>query len=319
MTKRRDPYPAFDFFIPLTNDLPLKDQREVMERPFFSLQKRKRLKPIEYRSPDGEAWVKVEAMPAYGMATIWDADILIWAASVLNRMKEQGINDLPRTLSTTTYDLLRGIRRGTGGRTYQELQAALQRLETTSIRTSVRAPKRRTEAQFGWLDGWTLEVDPETDQPRGMTITLSNWVYEGIVRERSLLTMHQDYFLLTGGLERAIYRIARKHAGQQRGGWSCRVELLREKTGSDSKAKEFNRMLRKIIEADQLPDYSLSMTQTVDGEPAVLFQLRGDAEAAELHARLESDRMRQQRLVAEQHRTTEVDTLMDQLAFGRQR
>lgn len=319
MTKRRDPHPAFDFFIPLMSDLPLKDQREVMERPFFSLQKRKRLKPIEYRSPDGEAWVKVEAMPAYGMATIWDADILIWAASVLNRMKEQGVNDLPRTLTTTTYDLLRGVRRGTGGRAYQELQAALQRLETTSIRTSVRAPKRRTEAQFGWLDGWTLEVDPETDQPRGMTITLSNWVYEGIVRERSLLTMHQDYFLLTGGLERALYRIARKHAGQQRGGWICRVELLRRKTGSESQAKEFNRMLRKIVEADQLPDYSLSITQTVDGEPAVLFQLRGDAKAAELHAKLEADQMRQQRLVEEQRRTTEVDTLMDQLAFGRRR
>jgi plasmid replication initiation protein len=117
MTKRRDPNPEFDFFIPLMNDLPLKDQREVMERPFFSLQKRKRLKPIEYRSPDGEAWVKVEAMPAYGMATIWDADILIWAASVLNRMKEQGVNDLPRTLTTTTYDLLRGIRRGRAGAT----------------------------------------------------------------------------------------------------------------------------------------------------------------------------------------------------------
>ena len=50
MSKRRDPNPEFDFFIPLMNDLPLKDQREVMERPFFSLQKRKRLKPIEYRS-----------------------------------------------------------------------------------------------------------------------------------------------------------------------------------------------------------------------------------------------------------------------------
>jgi len=59
VNKRRDPNPTFDLFIPLVNDLPLKDQREVMERPFFSLQKRKRLKPIEYRSPDGEAWVKV--------------------------------------------------------------------------------------------------------------------------------------------------------------------------------------------------------------------------------------------------------------------
>ena len=290
-----------------------------MERPFFSLQKRKRLKPIEYRSPDGEAWVKVEAMPAYGMATIWDADILIWAASVLNRMKEQGVNDLPRTLTTTTYGLLRGIRRGTGGRAYQELQAALQRLETTSIRTSVRAPKRRTEAQFGWLDGWTSEVDPETDQPRGMTITLSNWVYEGIVSERSLLTMHQDYFLLTGGLERALYRIARKHAGQQRGGWTCRVELLREKTGSDAQVKEFNRMLRRIIEADQLPDYSLSMTQTVDGAPAVLFKLRGNAEAAELHARLDADQARRERIEGDWRRTNEVDNLMDRLARGKRR
>lgn len=269
MSRRRDPHPTLDFFIPLLNDVPLKDQREIMERPFFSLQKRKRLKPIEYTTPDGDTWVKVEAMPAYGMATIWDADILIWAATALNRMKAQGVNDLPRTLKTTTYDLLRAIKRDTGGKAYQELQAALQRLETTSIRTSLRAPTRRTEAQFGWLDGWTLEVDQATGQPRGMTLTLSNWVYEGIVNEKSLLTMHPDYFLLTGGLERALYRIARKHAGVQPDGWLCRVELLREKTGSDSPPKEFNRMLRKIVERNSLPDYDLSLTATQDGTPAL--------------------------------------------------
>lgn len=319
MTKRQDPNPEFDFFIPLMSDVPLKDQRETMERPFFSLQKRKRVKAIEYRSPDGEAWVKVEAMPAYGMATIWDADILVWAASVLNRMKQQGVNDLPRTLTTTTYDLLRGIKRGTGGRAYQELQAALQRLETTSIRTSIRAPKRRTEAQFGWLDGWTLEIDPDTEQPRGMTLTLSNWVHEGIVSERSLLTMHQDYFLLTGGLERALYRIARKHAGNQKGGWTCRVELLREKTGSDSQPKEFNRMLRRAVETNQLPDYTLTLTQTADGAAAVLFQLRGEAEAAALHAELEADRERRERLAIDIRRTREVDGLMDRKAQGQHR
>lgn len=319
MSKRSDPNPEFDFFIPLMNDIPLKDQRETMERPFFSLQKRKRVKPIEYRSPDGEAWVKVEAMPAYGMATIWDADILVWAASVLNRMKQQGVNDLPRTLTTTTYDLLRGIKRGTSGRAYQELQSALQRLETTSIRTSIRAPTRRAEAQFGWLDGWTLEIDPETEQPRGMTITLSNWVYEGIVGERSLLTMHQDYFLLTGGLERALYRIARKHAGNQRGGWTCRVELLREKTGSDSQVKEFNRMLRKAIEADQLPDYTLTATHTGDGAPAVLFRLRGEAEAAALHAQLEIEREERERREAAVRHARKVDTFMDRMAKSRRR
>lgn len=317
MTKRQNPNPEFDLFIPLMGDLPLKDQRETMERPFFSLQKRKRVKPIEYTSPDGETWVKIEAIPAYGMATIWDADILIWAASTLNRMREQGVNDLPRTLKTTSYDLLRAIKRDTSGRAYQELQAALQRLQTTSISTSIRAPKRRTKAGFNWLDKWTLEVDPDTDQPRGMTITLSDWVYEGIMGERSLLTMHQDYFLLTGGLERALYRIARKHAGNQKGGWTCRVEVLRDKTGSDSKPKEFNRMLRKVVEADQLPDYAMQMTATADGSPAVLFRLRGEAEALALTARLEAEQERRNRFDADRRRSAEVDDLMDKLAGER--
>ena len=53
------------------------------------------------------------------------------------------------------------------------------------------------------------------------------------------------------------------------------MEVVRDKTGSDSKPKEFNRMLRKIVEADQLPDYALEMTQTMDGSAAVLFRLRG--------------------------------------------
>jgi plasmid replication initiation protein len=157
-------------------------------------------------------------------------------------------------------------------------------------------------------------VDPETDQPRGMTITLSDWVYEGIVGERSLLTMHQDYFLLTGGLERALYRIARKHAGNQQGGWTCRVEVLRDKTGCDSKPKEFNRMLRKVMEADQLPDYALEMAATTDGSPAVWFRLRGEAEALALSARLQAEQDRRSQFDVDRRRTNEVDDLMDKLA-----
>jgi len=51
-----------------------------MERPFFSLAKRKLLKPIEYVSPNGEVFVKVFPNTEFGMTTIWDADVLIWAA-----------------------------------------------------------------------------------------------------------------------------------------------------------------------------------------------------------------------------------------------
>ena len=97
----------FDLFLPYVADMPLRDQREMMERPFFSLAKSKRVKPIDYTSPDGKLWVHVSASPEYGMATIWDADILIYCASVLADMARRGVNDVPRKLHLMPYDLLR--------------------------------------------------------------------------------------------------------------------------------------------------------------------------------------------------------------------
>ena len=76
-----------DLFIPFIAELSLRDQRETMERPFFSLSKGRRLKPIEYRSPDGSIWIDVLPHPRFGMATIWDADILIWAISMRRSVK----------------------------------------------------------------------------------------------------------------------------------------------------------------------------------------------------------------------------------------
>ena len=99
----------FDLFLPYIVDLPLRDQREMMERPFFSLSKRKRLTPIHYVSPDGAVTVTVEPHQKYGMPTIWDADLLIWAASTLNDMKKRGVNDIPRRLTARPYELLKAI------------------------------------------------------------------------------------------------------------------------------------------------------------------------------------------------------------------
>lgn len=276
MTLRKENKAArqFDLFSPYLSDIPLRDQRETMERPFFSLSKRKRLKPIEYKSPNADIWVKVEGHQSYGMATIWDADVLIWAASKLTEMKEKGVNDLPRTLHFHPYDLLKSIHRDTGGDQYKRLREALERLKSTVISTNIRGDKKTKRAMFGWLDQWTEETDKATGDTKGMSLTLSNWIYEGIIMEGGVLAIHPDYFRLTGGLERCIYRIARKHAGQQEHGWTCNLATLYEKTGSDSTFKEFTRMIRKIVETDELPEYHLYwIKETESGEQAV-FMIR---------------------------------------------
>ena len=174
--RRQSVSEQFDLFLPYLADLPLRDQREMMERPFFSLAKSKRVKPIDYTSPDGKLWVHVSGNPDYGMATIWDADILIYCASQLADMARRGVNDVPRKLHIMPYDLLRAIGRPTTGRAYELLGQALDRLVSTTIKTNIRAENRR-EATFSWLDGWTQLVDEKTERSRGMTLELSNWFW----------------------------------------------------------------------------------------------------------------------------------------------
>ena len=110
-----------------------------MERPFFSLSKRKRLTPINYVSPDGSVTVIVKPHQDYGMPTIWDADLLIWAASTLNDMKKRGLNDIPRRLTAKPYELLKAIGRDAGGSDCRQLHDAALRLRNVSITTNLRS------------------------------------------------------------------------------------------------------------------------------------------------------------------------------------
>lgn len=269
----------FDLFLPYLADLPLRDQREMMERPFFSLAKSKRVKPIDYKSPDGKLWVHVSGNPDYGMATIWDADILIYCASVLADMARRGVNDVPRKLHLMPYDMLRAIGRPTTGRAYELLGQALDRLVATTIKTNIRAENRR-EATFSWLDGWTQLVDEKTERSRGMTIELSNWFWEGVMMQGGVLSIDRAYFDLTGGRERWLYRVARKHAGGAgEAGFAIAMPTLFEKSGAEGQYRRFKFEIAKIAERNELPGYALTLeTPTGKREPALRMQRRSDAE-----------------------------------------
>jgi len=265
---RREAVPdQFNLFLPYLADMPLRDQREMMERPFFSLAKSKRVKPIDYTSPDGKLWVHVSANPDYGMATIWDADILIYCASQLADMARRGINDVPRKLTVMPYDLLRAIGRPTTGRAYELLGQALDRLVATTVKTNIRAENRR-EATFSWLDGWTQLVDEKTERSRGMTIELSSWFWEGVMMQGGVLSIDHAYFAITGGRERWLYRVARKHAGGAgEGGFAISMPTLFEKSGVEGQYRRFKFEILKLAEKNALPGYDLFVEQPKEGEP----------------------------------------------------
>lgn len=266
--------PQFDLFVPFVADLPLRDQRETMERPFFSLAKRKRLKNIEYTSPNGEIFVNVYPHQEFGMATIWDADILIWAASVLNDLKKRGVNDLPRTLSFHPYDLLKTICRDTGGREYRLLREGLARLQSTSIVTNIRVKRGKKHRQFSWIESWTDLVDDDNAQSRGMSLTLSDWFYEGILMDGGLLSIDPVYFSITGGRERWLYRVARKHAGGAGpDGFAIPLRTLFDKSGAEGTYRRFKFELQAVVRRNDLPEFDLALEEA-RGEPVLRMKRR---------------------------------------------
>jgi plasmid replication initiation protein len=271
-----------DLFLPYLSDLDLRDQREMMERPFFSLSKSKRLKPIDYTSPDGRTWVHVSANPNYGMATIWDADILIYCASVLNDMKERRANDIPRVLRVMPYDILRSIGRPVSGRSYALLVAALDRLQSTTIKTNIRAEQRR-EATFSWLDSWAQIVDEKTERSRGISLALSNWFYEGVLMAGGVLSIDRAYFDITGGRERWLYRVARKHAGGAgEAGFSIALPTLFEKSGAEGQYRRFKFEVAAIVRENALPGYDLQFVEAASSpEPLLHIVRRSDPSSAD--------------------------------------
>ena len=264
-----------DLFIAYLVDLPLRDQKDTMERPFFALDKNGRQQEIDYTSPDGKTWVNVSANPKYGMATIYDADILIWCASQYMELVNRGEKHIPQTIQFHPYDLLKSIGKNPKGKTqYERLRAALDRLKFTGVKTSIRAAGMKKNASFGWLDNWTELIDEKTGKSKGMTITPPKWFYEGVLMKGGVLSIHQDYFQLTGGFERWLYKVARKHAGMQDNGFFIALPTLYEKSGIVSPYKVFKNRIKKIAERDELPDYHLEwITDTESGQPT-LFMVR---------------------------------------------
>ena len=91
--------------------------------------------------------IRVEAVPEHGMATIWDADVLIWAASQIVEARDAGLRT-SRLMAATPHEILTFIGRGTSARDYHRLKAALDRLQSTTVATSLRQIERAAHASL---------------------------------------------------------------------------------------------------------------------------------------------------------------------------
>lgn len=258
-----------DFFVCDIFDAAPKADMASMEHPVFSISTK--LDRNVRRYENGRNFVEV--IPSVkGLATVHDRDILIFCISqVMAAINDGREPDIRPTVRFKAYDLLTATNRGTDGRGYEQLRAALERLSGTRITTNVTTGSVEVLDGFGLIDRFRIVRETRDGRMQDIEVTLSEWVFNAI-NAREVLTLHRNYFRLRKPLERRLYEIARKHCGQATE-WRIGFQKLKAKCGSYSTDKEFRRLLAKIIAEDaahaHIPDYSMSL----DGE-VVIFSNR---------------------------------------------
>lgn len=232
-----------------------RDITEMMEVPFLALSKNRRA-PIIYEKHDGPNMIKVKVSRHTGhfLASIYDWDIVLFVAGKMQEILNKGSDIPPRTMVIPRHEIFKALRRRNVTKQQKDLEESLSRLQLTGIETTIRNEDGRYKAGFGFLESWSYT---ERKDIREIEITLSRWLYDGICAKSSLLLVDPDYFSITSGLKRFLYRTARKHAGGHGKTWEFLAESLYEKSGSEREFRFFKRDLKEAVLQNDIPGYFL--------------------------------------------------------------
>lgn len=277
------------FFVPTVYDAPLKDDVNLMDVAPFSLSKRANKGIIKYELKD--CLITIEGGAESGLATVFDYDIFLNMVSYLaeevqqyRREEAKGLRPTmpPKTYRPSASHILKFCRRSDGGKSYGDLEAALDRLANTTIKVvNLSGGKRRQVDSRPLIGGYSVVSRTGANKIDTVEITIPDWVYMSVVRSDKklpLLTLHQDYFLISSGLGRFIYRLARKAAGKDEARYG--VSELHRRSGSSQELRKFAYDLREFVTRTQafpMPGYDLSIEQGRE-EQMLYMRRRNDEE-----------------------------------------
>lgn len=240
--------------------------------PVFSLAKSPRTTPIQMRL--GGFAIAIEASLGRAIATIWDADILIWAAYRITELRARG-EPVPRSLAATPEHILAFIGRDTTARHCHRLRAALDRLQSTTVSIALHDTAERHVDRFSWLSEWTEHADTH-GRTTGIALVVPEWLRRAILDGAIALTADHAYFGLRDGLARWLYRLAADCLGSAQVQASFDLRDLHACSTSQSPFSRFAGEVEDIVRRQPLPGVRLRMQQQRGGVRALLFDAAGE-------------------------------------------
>jgi hypothetical protein len=182
----------------------LKNERNLMLFPFCSTSKALRFKPIKYTSIDSKFSLDVTANTEYGMAKIWDFDILRFVFSKIDAIAER-TGHHPSSVAFSAYECLKFLKRNpNAGKNIKWLKGALDRLTSTTYKGNIFKDEGRH------VTGFTLIKYDYIETVRGIekiSISLDERLVSSLRNAQSLVSINERLLEEPSGLKKRLLEL----------------------------------------------------------------------------------------------------------------
>jgi len=236
--------------------------------PFCSTAKAKRINSIKYSSADGKRWLEVTANYEYGMAKIWDFDILRFALSKAGEIALQ-VGYFPNVVEFSGYECLKALKRSHQGKNYRWLREGITRMGLTGYRGNIFREDEKTTEVFTLIQAI---YEDKTGKLEKIRLTFNERIIESVKLFRGLLCINPDIINEEAGIKKRLLELVTVSMGKE-SNWIVGLERLQALCAHEGELKAFKRQLKEY----NLP-WTMSFSKAIGGGENVTF--RGTEPAA---------------------------------------
>jgi plasmid replication initiation protein len=245
-----------------------RNERNLMLFPFCSTAKAKRVKGIRYVSADGKRWLEVTANYDYGMAKIWDFDILRFALSKAGEIALQ-VGYFPSSVEFSGYECLKALGRNPeSGSNLKWIKEGLRRLCLTGYSGNIfRENEKITEI-------FTLIRANYTDQSgklERIAITFDDRLVDSVRYSKGLLVINKALLREEAGIKKRLLELVTVSIGKEIS-WTAGIERLQALCAHEGTLKRFKYELKQYV----LP-WEVTFSRTTHNGGNVTFTAKGNA------------------------------------------
>ena len=249
-----------------------RNERNLMLFPFCSTAKAKRIKGIRYVSADGKRWLEVTANYDYGMAKIWDFDILRFALSKAGEVALQ-VGYFPNSIEFSGYECLKALKRSDQGKNYRWLRDAINRLCLTGYKGNIFRENEKITEVFTLIQA---SYEDETGKIERIRLVFNERIMESVKLFKGLLSTNPDIINEEAGIKKRLLELVAVSMGKE-SSWIVGLDRLQALCAHEGEAKEFKRQLRGY----ELP-WAVNFSKAVRGGENVIFSSKIDADLSTL-------------------------------------